>query len=158
MYLDLSTERQEKRKGEGHPEEPGARESGPDSTHTQVRSTSPGSTAGDRSHQRQAEVHRMAEDPSRTEAVAAVTRAIFQPLDDPELTRTDIMRGREQWHFDGLQFKTYTSEIGSMQACSLADIKQFACQMVKVRERIHERRLVRGGLGASAANSANAVP
>jgi hypothetical protein len=79
----------------------------------------------------------MAEDPAKTAVIDDVARAIFAALDDPELTKADITKGRERWPFDGLQMAAYKLELGP-QAQSKAEIEQMACQMVAMRNRVQK--------------------
>lgn len=80
----------------------------------------------------------MAEDPARTAAVASVIDAVFAAFDDPDLTKTDIRKDRDRWPFDGLQLAAYRLEV--KQAQSMKEIKDFAGQMVKLRDDLEEIR------------------
>jgi hypothetical protein len=79
----------------------------------------------------------MAEDPARAAAVADVIHAVFAALDDPTLTKADINAVRDPWPFDGLQLAAYKLEFGS-QAQSMGEIKDFAKQVVKLRDDMQE--------------------
>ena len=74
----------------------------------------------------------MAEDPARAAAVAGVTDAVFAAFDDSGLTKADIRKDRDRWPFDGLQLAAYRLEV--KQAQSMKEIKDFAVQMVTLRD------------------------
>ena len=81
----------------------------------------------------------MAEDPAKTAAVAAVTDAVFAAFDDHGLTKADIREDNDRWPFDGLTLATYKVEV-KKQAQSVKEIKDFAVQMVRLRDDLEDAK------------------
>lgn len=80
----------------------------------------------------------MAEDPALTAAVAGVTDAVFAAFENHSLTKADIRGEHDRWPFDGLQLAIYRTEV--KQAQTLKEIKDFAMQMVRLRDSLEEAK------------------